>query len=157
MEKFSLEFATAIAESAHEGQVDKNDVPYIFHPLGVMDMVQGEDAKTVALLHDVLEDSDLTPNDLRELGCPDHVLVAVELVTHGLDYDDTHEGYFRDIQRIADSKNQLAIDVKFADITHNSDQTRISNPTDRDFKRWGKYVIARDMLKPLVSDYLRDI
>jgi len=116
MEKFSLEFATAIAESAHEGQVDKNDVPYIFHPLGVMDMVQGEDAKTVALLHDVLEDSDLTPNDLRELGCPDHVLVAVELVTHGLDYDDTHEGYFRDIQRIADSKNQLAIDVKFADI-----------------------------------------
>ncbi len=157
MERFDIVRATEIAAKAHEGQVDKVGADYIHHPLAVAELVQGEDPKLVAILHDVIEDSDLTLEDLVGMGCPLHIANSVRLVSHSPDYDDTHEGYFRDILRIAESGDQNAIDVKFADLTHNSDRRRIADPTERDFKRWGKYAKAKDILRPLVSEYLKQL
>lgn len=71
----------AIAEDAHKGQVDKAGVDYIQHPLFVASLVEGELAKTVALLHDVVEDSDWTLEDLRMEGLPEEVVQAVGILT----------------------------------------------------------------------------
>lgn len=157
MEKFNISRAFEIATRAHEGQVDKAGVDYIAHPIAVSALVHGEEAKLVALLHDVVEDSELTTDDLLSMGCPDHIVRSIDLVTHGANYDGTPESYFKDIQRIVDSGDQNAIDVKFADLTHNSDRRRIDSPTIQDEERWAKYEKARNMLRPLISDYLNDI
>lgn len=154
---FDITKATEIARTAHEGQVDKAGVDYILHPLSVMEMVEGEETKMVAVLHDVVEDSDMTLERLIQMGCPVHIANSVGLVTHSPDYDDTHEGYFRDIRKIASSGDQNAIDVKYADLTHNSDRRRIDQPVERDFKRWDKYAQAKDILRPLVSGYLKEL
>lgn len=155
MERFSLEFALAVAEEAHTGQVDKAGVEYLLHPLTVMDIVDGEEAKIVALLHDVVEDSDATFEYLDSLGCPVQVVGAVRLLTHGKDFDGTLESYFQNIQIIAGSGNQLVIDVKYADNTNNLNPSRIDNPTERDFIRWDKYRKSREILYPFVSNYLK--
>lgn len=155
MVEFSLELATAVAFEAHEGQVDKAGVDYINHPMGVMELVEGHDAKLLAIIHDVVEDSPITFEELLDMGCPPHVIDALRLVTHDPDFDGTHEAYFKKIHKIADSGNQLAIDMKFADLTHNTDRRRINGePTERDVVRWGKYEKSKAILRPLVSGYL---
>ncbi len=73
--------ALAIAKDAHKGQVDKAGVAYIQHPLYVASLVEGELAKTIALLHDVVEDSAWTLEDLRMEGLPEEVVQAVEILT----------------------------------------------------------------------------
>ncbi len=158
MVEFSLELAAAVAYEAHLGQVDKAGVEYINHPMGVMDLVQGHDTKLLAIIHDVVEDSPTTFEDLLEMGCPTHIIDALRLVTHEPDFDGSHAAYFRKIQKIAGSGNQLAIDLKFADLTHNTNVTRINgNPTERDYTRWAKYEISKAILRPLVSGYLLEI
>ncbi len=158
MVEFSLELATAVAYEAHLGQVDKAGVDYINHPMGVMDIVQGYDAKLLAIVHDVVEDSPTTFEDLLEMGCPIQVVDALRLVTHEPDFDGSHSAYFNKIQKIADSGNQLAIDLKFADLAHNTDPTRINGePTERDYVRWAKYEVSKSILRPLVSGYLLEI
>ena len=157
MEKFSLGVAKAIAIKAHEGQLDHSGEPYINHPSAVMNFVQDPDAKMVAILHDVVEDSEMSFNDLQNLGCPLIIIEALRLVTHPPDFDHTEDAYMREIQKIADSKNQLAIDVKFADLTHNSDLSRLPHPSERDMQRWRKYQKAKEILRPLISNYLHNI
>lgn len=124
--------ALAIAKDAHKGQVDKAGVDYIQHPLFVASLVEGELAKTVALLHDVVEDSDWTLEDLRKEGLPEEVVQAVGILTKK-----RNENYEEYILRV--KQNPLARQVKLADLHHNSDLSRLANVTDRDRKRVEKY------------------
>ncbi len=78
----SIEKALQIAAQAHEGQKDKDGQPYILHPLRVMNAVEGESAKVVAVLHDVIEDTSVTAEELRREGFDEAVLAAVECLTH---------------------------------------------------------------------------
>ena len=131
--------ALAIAKDAHKGQVDKAGVDYIQHPLFVASWVEGELAKTVALLHDVVEDSDWTLEDLRKEGLPEEVVQAVGIITKK-----RNENYEEYILRV--KQNPLARQVKLADLKHNSDLSRLANVTDRDRKRVAKYQKAISFL-----------
>ena len=131
--------ALAIAKDAHKGQVDKAGVAYIQHPLFVASLVEGELAKTVALLHDVVEDSDWTLEDLRKEGLPEEVVQAVGILTKK-----RNENYEEYILRV--KQNPLARQVKLADLQHNSDLSRLANVTDRDRKRVAKYQKAISFL-----------
>jgi (p)ppGpp synthase/HD superfamily hydrolase len=77
----TIEQALQIAAKAHEGQRDKEGQPYVLHPLRVMMTVEGEGAQIVAVLHDVVEDTSVTLDDLRQAGFSEGVLAAVECVT----------------------------------------------------------------------------
>src|SRR5829696_1572337 len=81
----NIERALQIAAKAHEGQKDKEGLPYILHPLRVMMRVEGEEAQVVAVLHDVIEDTSVTAEDLRRAGFGETVLAAVLCVTHRKD------------------------------------------------------------------------
>ncbi len=135
----TIERARAIAESAHAGQVDKAGADYITHPLRVCDAVIGEDAKIVAVLHDVVEDSDWTLDGLREEGFSDAVVDAVDALTHRADED-----YFDAVRRARD--NDLARTVKLADLDDNSDRTRLGTVTEDDERRLRKYAEARAII-----------
>lgn len=124
--------ALVIAEDAHKGQVDKAGMDYIQHPLFVASLVEGELAKTVALLHDVVEDSDWTLEDLRMEVLPEEVVQAVGILTKNR--DESYEEYLMHVKQ-----NPLARQVKLADLKHNSDLSRLANVTDRDRKRVAKY------------------
>ena len=101
--------ALAIAENAHKGQVDKAGVAYIQHPLYVASLVEGELAKTIALLHDVVEDSAWTLEDLRMEGLPEEVVQAVGILTKNR--DESYEEYLMHVKQ-----NPLARQVKLADL-----------------------------------------
>ena len=109
--------AMKIAFSAHNGQVDKGGVPYIFHPYHLAEQMKDEITACVALLHDVMEDTDVTYEELSSK-FPKEVMDALELLTHknGTDYFD----YVRAIKQ-----NPYALAVKLADIEHNSDESRL--------------------------------
>ena len=128
-----LDDAIVIAAQAHQKQKDKSDAPYILHPLRLMMYMQTETEKIAAVLHDVVEDSDLTIEQLREKGFPPDVLNAVECLTHrnGEDY----ETY---IERV--KTNETARKVKIADLEDNMNLQRIARElTEKDFKRIEKY------------------
>ncbi len=152
---FTLKKAIEIAKNAHKGQVDKAGKSYIEHSLYVMDQLRGREAKMTGILHDIVEDSNMTFEDLKKAGCPSKVITALKLVTHSKDYKGTEEEYIKFIQIIADLGNQLAIDVKFVDLTHNSDLSRLTKPTEKDLARVEKYRKSMEILKPLVSSYLK--
>ncbi len=154
IDTFNLQKAIKVATNAHDGQKSRNGADYIAHPLTVMDMMQDDDTKIVAVLHDVVEDTKVGIDELRAMGCPQHILDAVLLVTHEPEYNGTDEEYMVKIQKIADSGNQMAIDVKWGDLTHNSDMSRIPEPTKKDFQRREKYQKSKEILRPLVSEYL---
>ncbi|MDR1183386.1 MAG: HD domain-containing protein [Coriobacteriales bacterium] len=132
--------ALRIATEAHAGQTDRGGRPYIEHPLAVAAMVEG-DAATVALLHDVVEDTTVTLADLRLAGFSDAVTSAVDAITRRKGEQDV--AYLARVRR-----NPLALAVKLADLTHNSDITRIPDPTNRDRKRAALYLFYRDVLLP---------
>lgn len=135
----SMEKALQVALKAHEGQKDKAGADYILHPLAVSGMVETEQEKVVALLHDVVEDSDITLLDLREMGFDDGVVEAVRLLTKdGTSYDE----YLNRIKH-----NLLARAVKIADLKHNMDLTRIPEPTERDLQRLEKYKNSLEFLQ----------
>ena len=108
--------AMRIAYNAHHGQLDYNGIPYIFHPIHLAEQMDDEYSCCVALLHDTVEDTDLTLEDLKAI-FPKEVTDAVALMTHekGTDYFD----YVRAIK-----ENPIARKVKLADLAHNSDQSR---------------------------------
>ena len=124
--------ALAIAEDAHKGQVDKAGVAYIHHPLYVASLVEGELAKTIALLHNVVEDSAWTLEDLRMEGLPEKVVQAVGILTKNR--DESYEEYLMHVKQ-----NPLARQVKLADLQHNSDLSRLTTVTEIDRKRVEKY------------------
>ncbi len=123
-----LNKAIEIAELAHDGQIDKANKPYISHPLRVMNAVETVEEKIVAVLHDAVEDTDLTLEDLRVAGFSDVIIEAIDAITkrEGEKLND----YLR---RVMD--NEIALRVKIADMTDNMDISRISNPTEKDRER----------------------
>ncbi|MBQ5968582.1 MAG: HD domain-containing protein [Clostridia bacterium] len=124
--------AYEIAANAHAGQVDKAGKDYISHPLTVASFVETDDEKTVALLHDVAEDTPVTLQDLRDAGFSEAVVHAVDCVTKR-----SGEPLRDYLQRVKSDK--LATVVKLADLRHNSDLTRIPYPTERDLARVERY------------------
>ena len=128
--------AMCIAYEAHEGQRDQSGVPYIFHPMHVAERVGDDEyAICVALLHDVVEDTDWTLERLSEL-FPDAVVQAVALLTH--DPDVPYRAYLEPIR-----KNPLARRVKLADLEHNSDFTRLCSAS----RRWTEQDIEAHRVK----------
>lgn len=111
--------AMKIAYAAHHGQVDKGGIPYIFHPMHLAEQMEDEYSTCVALLHDVVEDTDITLEMLAET-FPTEVIDAVAMMTHGDD-----EPYLEYVARL--KANPIARVVKLADLRHNSDQSRLEN------------------------------
>lgn len=149
---FTLHTAICLAEKYHNFQLDRSGVPYIKHLTAVMNQLQGEESQMAGILHDIVEDTQMTIEELTKMGCPDAVTSALKLVSHPPFFNE--ELYLEMVEEIADSKNQIAIDVKWADLTHNSDLGRTENPNDFDIKRQAKYLKAKEILKPFISDYL---
>ncbi|MEM6474282.1 MAG: GTP pyrophosphokinase, partial [Planctomycetota bacterium] len=127
-----LQRAIEIAVSAHRGQTRKDGSPYVLHPLRLMMSVNASDERIVALLHDVVEDTSITSDDLEREGFSEHVLAALRLLTH--DPEVSYEDY---IQRLA--TNQLARTVKLADLRDNSNVFELPSIGERDLRRVEKY------------------
>lgn len=125
------------AYKAHEGQFDRSGLPYIFHPYHVAEQMTDETACAIALLHDVVEDTDMTLDELEKL-FPPAVTEGVRLMTHEEGTD-----YFDYVRRI---KGTVAEPVKRADIAHNSDLSRLDNVTEKDILRLEKYKRALRIL-----------
>jgi (p)ppGpp synthase/HD superfamily hydrolase len=125
---FTVDAAIAIARAAHAGQTDKAGRPYIEHPLRVMGRLDGEQERMAAVLHDVLEDTAVTADDLRSAGCPEAVLVAVQALTKR-----PGESLARSMERAA--ADSIARAVKRADIADNSDSQRLALLDDRTAER----------------------
>lgn len=139
MKQSQSEKAYEIAKKAHLGQIDKAGEDYIKHPEKVASFVNSDEEKAVAYLHDVIEDTELTLEDLREYGFSEEVLKAVDVITKkkGQDY----QTYLNSVK-----ENKLARVVKLADLRHNSDLTRLINITEKDIERKEKYQKAIDFL-----------
>lgn len=135
-----LETAIIIATKAHAGQLDKGGQPYILHPLAVMMRVEKMEEKIVALLHDVIEDSDVTMDELRMHGFSNEILAAVDTLTHKP--EQSYEQYIDHI-----SQNRLATTVKLADLTENMNLSRIPSPTEKDYQRLQRYQKAFQLLQ----------
>lgn len=123
--------AMIIAYNAHHGQVDKSGVPYIFHPIYVAEQMETEEECIVALLHDTVEDTNIT-FEVLEKEFSATVIEALKLLTHDESID-----YFDYVRKL--KSNPIAKKVKLADLYHNSDITRMENPTEKDWKRKEKY------------------
>lgn len=134
-----LGLALSIAMEAHRGQFDKAGIDYIEHPIYVASQVDSEEEKAVALLHDVIEDSPFTAEELLLAGLSETVVTAVQVLSKkkGQDY----QTYLENVK-----SNSLARVVKLADLKHNSDLSRLSSVTDKDLERLEKYKKAIDYL-----------
>jgi len=133
--------AMVFAYNAHHGQLDYNGIPYIFHPLHLAETMDDEISCCAALLHDTVEDTDVTLDDLRR-EFPEEVVEVVSLLTH-----EKGENYFDYVRRIKD--HPIAKKVKLADLAHNSDQTRCvgSDLTEEQLHYWKqKYAKATEIL-----------
>jgi len=128
----TLEDAVSIAAQAHCGQKDKAGSPYLLHPLRMMMQMKSETAMIVAVLHDVVEDSDWTLEQLRERGFSEEVLTAIDCVTNR-----TGENYEQFIERA--QTNPIAREVKIADLEDNMNIRRIDQITPKDSERLEKY------------------
>ena len=131
--------AYKIAFEAHRDQLDKTGLPYIHHPLHLAFQMSDEVTTCVALLHDVVEDSDMTFEELEKLGFGGEIVDALRLLTHADDVQ--YMDYVREIK-----KNPVAAAVKRADLMHNSDMTRLDVVTEKDLQRAEKYKKALEIL-----------
>jgi len=141
----TLEHAIEFAAHAHTGQVDKAGAPYILHPLRVMLGVSTRDEQIVAVLHDIIEDTDITPEYLRAEGFSDRVVEAVVTLTKVK--GQTYEQYIAGL-----AHHPLARIVKLADLDDNSNISRIPNPTDRDLERLEKYRRTRRYIEKMMEE-----
>ena len=116
----------------HKDQRDKLGLPYVFHPFHVAEQMDDESSTVVALLHDIVEDTNTTFEELEQMGFTEEELTALHLLTHEEGVD-----YFDYIKKIA--TNPLATKVKLADLEHNMDPTRIKEMTEADIQRREKY------------------
>jgi (p)ppGpp synthase/HD superfamily hydrolase len=130
-----------IAYDAHEGQVDRIGLPYIFHPYHLATQMSDEASICAAFLHDVVEDTEITFDDLIEQGISAEIVEAVRLLTH-----DETVPYMDYIRNIRDSGNPVAIAVKLADLCHNSDPTRMGDEGEKTVARRERYRAAMEIL-----------
>ena len=140
-----LEKALEIALQAHRGQQDRYGEPYILHPLRVMTRVHTEEQKIVALLHDVIEDSAWTIEQLEQEGFVVEILEAVQALTK-----QPGEDYMNYIRRTA--VTNLSLTVKMADLKDNMDLTRCKQLKPADLKRMEKYLKARQYLQKVLTE-----
>ena len=133
--------ALRICFDCHKNQVDKTGLPYVFHPFHLAEQMTDEISTICALLHDVVEDTELTFDDLEKKGFPAEVTDVLRLLTHADDVP-----YFDYIEKI--SHNPIARQVKLADLAHNSDLSRMNDSEIDEWaiKRTEKYKKAIEML-----------
>ena len=129
----NLEKAIQIAVEAHAGVKDKGGKAYILHPISVMMRCETDEEKIVAILHDVVEDTDWTFAALREEGFSETVIEALETVTKYSEEEDYDEFIRRSL------KNEIGRKVKIADLRENLDVTRIGELYPKDIERINKY------------------
>ena len=134
-----LELALSIATKAHRGQFDKVGIDYIEHPIFVASQVDSEEEKAVALLHDVIEDSSVTAEELLNAGLPETVVTAVQILSKKK--GQAYQTYLKTVK-----SNPLARAVKLADLKHNSDLSRLETITDKDLEGLEKYKKTIDYL-----------
>lgn len=132
--------AMRLCFAAHAGQLDKGGVPYVFHPFHVAEQMEDELSTVVALLHDVVEDTDYTMEDLARMDFPERALSALKLLTH-----DKRVPYLDYVAAIR--HDPIARAVKLADLRHNSDLSRLSNPDASALARVEKYRRAIALLE----------
>ena len=132
--------ALKISFQAHKNQLDKSGIPYVYHPFHLAEQMDDEYSVCVALLHDVVEDTEMTIDDLTEQGFPPEVTEALLLMTH-----DDSVPYMDYIKKI--KTNSLATKVKLADLEHNSDLTRLDEINDAALERADKYRQAMFLLR----------
>ena len=132
--------AMIFAYKAHEGQLDRGGVPYVFHPYHLAEQMDSEYEICTALLHDVVEDTEYTIEDLKTEGFPQEVTDAVSLLTREPDTD-----YLEYVKRL--KPNVIARRVKLADLEHNSDASRAVGEDPKILEiRMEKYRLAREIL-----------
>ena len=124
--------AMKLCFKAHKDQVDKSGLPYVFHPFHLAEQMPDEITTVTALLHDVVEDTDYTLEDLIEMGFPKEVTDAIRLMTH-----DDAVPYLEYVRILKD--NPVARTVKLADLKHNSDLSRLDVIDEKALKRVEKY------------------
>lgn len=132
--------ALKLCFEAHKNQLDKSGMPYVFHPFHLAEQMQTEETTIVALLHDLIEDTHYTIDDLKEMGFESIITDAIELMTHKDDVD-----YFEYIKKI--KNNPIAKEVKIADLHHNSDLSRMEVVDEWALKRNEKYKKAIAILQ----------
>lgn len=130
-----LEKALVIAAKAHEGQTDKSGVPYILHPIRVSNRCRTDEERIVAILHDTIEDTDVTPDYLLSEGFPKSIVEAVLSVTRN-----ENESYDDFILR--SKLNPIGRQVKIHDLEDNMDITRLHSLSEKDLERLNKYLKA---------------
>jgi len=124
----------------HKDQKDCSGLPYVFHPWHVAESMDDEISTVVALLHDVVEDTDITFDDLRTEGFSDAIISTLQLLTH----DDS----IPYMEYVANLKHDpIARKVKLADLRHNSDLSRLDEITEKDRERYEKYQQAIALLE----------
>lgn len=132
--------ALRLCFEAHKNQVDKSGMPYVFHPFHLAEQMKDEETTIVALLHDVIEDTDYTFDDLKSIGFDDVIINALKLMTH-----DESVPYMEYVTEI--KTNPIARAVKLADLQHNSDLSRLDVIDERALKRKDKYTEAIKLLE----------
>ena len=132
--------AMKLCFEAHKDQLDKSGVPYVFHPFHVAEQMSDEATTIVALLHDVVEDTDYTLEDIAAMGFGQDVVDALALMTH-----DKSVPYLEYVAKIKD--NPIARTVKLADLAHNSDPTRLDAIDEKAKERLAKYKKAIKLLE----------
>ena len=131
--------ALCLSFEAHKDQVDKSGIPYVYHPFHLAEQMDTEETVIVALLHDVVEDTDYTLQDIADMGFPQSVVGAIALMTH-----DESVAYMDYVARI--KQNPIAAAVKLADLRHNSDTSRLDVVDDKAMERIQKYQQAIALL-----------
>lgn len=132
--------AMKLCFTAHKEQVDKSGMPYVFHPFHLAEQMKDENTTIVALLHDIVEDTEYTFEDLKAIGFDDEIIDALKLMTH-----DETVSYMEYVTAI--KSNPIATAVKLADLEHNSDLSRLDVVDEKALKRKQKYAAAIDLLK----------
>lgn len=131
--------AIKISFEQHKDQKDKTGLPYVYHPFHLAEQMNDENSTCVALLHDVIEDTDMTFEDLEQYGFNQEIINALKLLTH--DENVSYMDYVKEIKN-----NEIAKKVKLADLKHNSDLTRLDVINEYDLERVKKYQQAIEYL-----------
>ena len=131
--------ALRLSFESHKEQLDKTGMPYVFHPFHLAEEMDDEISTVCALLHDVVEDTDTTFADLRDMGFPDEMIEVLTLLTH-----EDGVPYMEYVEKI--SHNKIATKVKLADLRHNSDLSRLDVVDEAALKRSEKYKSAIELL-----------
>ena len=132
--------ALKLCFEAHKEQTDKGGMPYVFHPFHLAEQMETEETTIVALLHDLVEDTDYTIENLISMGFDKEVIEAIALMTHAENVD--YMDYVRMIK-----ENPIAKAVKLADLRHNSDLTRLDVVDEKSLTRREKYLKAIQFLE----------